>query len=185
MERRIQGALYLVQISLLLIIAGCGGKREAQPPPQPQKEEKLTVSLEKAHFLETDSQGRKLLEIWANASKGEEERIMLQGVKSTLYEKGKPFAELTAPSAIYEPKKGFLILDKGGNLKEIKRKSDISCDYIEVSFKEKKIKGRDVSLKWGELSIEGREFTADWGLKRGMLNNGAVVKIELKRRQKR
>jgi len=184
LERRIQGALYIVQISLLLIIAGCGGKREAQPPPQPRKEGKLTVSLEKAHFLETDSQGRKLLEIWADASKGEEEMIVLQGVKSTLYERGQPFAELIASSAIYEPRKGFLILDKGGNLKEIKRKSDLSCDYLEVSFKEKRIKGKNVSLKWGELAIAGKEFTADWGLKRGMLNDGAVVKIELKRRKK-
>ncbi|MGC9004738.1 MAG: hypothetical protein ACP5KZ_08570 [bacterium] len=185
MERRLHSALYLIQISLLLLVAGCGGKREVQPTIEKKPREKVEIALSGVHFLQNDAKGRKLMEIWASSSKGEEDRIELSGVKTILYEKGEPFAELLASSAVYEPKSGFLILDKGGNLRGIKRASDITCGYLEVFFKGKRVKGRNVTLKWGKVSLQGREFSADWGLKRGMLKNGAIVKIEFKRRQKR
>lgn len=182
MERRLHRTLYFIQIPLLLLIAGCGGRKDSSPILLPQEEGKTGITIQEAHFLQSDARGRKILEIWATSSEGEEEKLTLKGVRSILYEGGKPFAELSAPSAIYQPNKGLLFLNKGAKLNNLDRKSETICDFLEVLFKERKIKGRGISLKWGDVTLEGKEFQADWGLKKGMLKNDAVVKINMKRR---
>jgi len=184
MERRLYSVIYIIQISLLLLVAGCGGEKEASPtlPPHQEAEEKMGISIGEAHFIQSDAQGRKLLEVWAKSSEGREEELTLKGVKCILYEKEKPLAELSAPSAIYQPGKGRLLLDKGANLRNLLKSNDIICDSLELLFREKKIRGEGISLKWGDVILEGKELLADWDLKKGILRDNAVVKINQKRR---
>lgn len=183
MEGWFHSALYIVQISFLLLVAGCGGKRGSFPTSPPKEREEISIAVEKAHFFQTDNRGRKLGEIWADSSQGEEGQLTLKGIKCLLYQKGEPFAELSAPFAIYKPKGGMLLLNKGASLRDLASGREMICNSLEVLFVNRKIKGAGVRLKWGEVELEGKELAADWGLKKGMLRNGAVVKIKLKRRQ--
>lgn len=182
MEGRFHRALYIIQISFLLLVAGCGGKKEVSSISFPKEEEKTAILVQKAHFIQTDTQGRKILEIWADSSEGEEEKLNLKGVKGILFENNKPYAELFAPSATYKPNEGLLSLDKGAQLKDLKRGSEIVCNSLKVITKEKKIAGKDISLKWGDITMKGKEFQADWGLRKGMLKKEAFVKIDTRRR---
>lgn len=145
----------------------------------------MSVAIQNVYFVQSDGKGRKLLEIWADSSEGEEEKLALKGVKCKLYERGSPFAELSAPCAIYQPKKGLLFFDKGAELRDFAKGRQIACNSMTVLFKERKIEGREVSLKWRDITLEGKEFIADWGLKKGMLKDKAMVKINMKRRTRR
>ncbi len=184
MEGRFHSALYIIQISLLLLVGGCGSKKEASPTLPEREEEKVGVAIQEAHLVQSDAQGRKILEIWANSSEGEEKRLFLKGIGCLLYEKGEPFAELSAPSAIYQPEEGVLFFNKGANLKDLGRERNIICDSLQLLFKEKRIRGKGIHIKWGDMILEGKELLADWGLNKGMLKRDAIVKINLKRRTK-
>lgn len=179
MERWFHSAIYIVQISLLLIIAGCGGKKVQAPiSTQPTEKEKIGVMLKEAHYIQTNSKGEKILEIWAGSSEGEEDYLRLEKVRCILYENNEKFAELVASFAIYQPQQGILLLDKGADLQDLRKGQKLNFDSLEVLFKKKKIIGKGVRIKWGKILLAGKELRADWGLKKGILRGKTEIIIK-------